>query len=92
MVSEINDLEAADLLYTDLATENYQVYYNPNHEWYYLSGQDVSELMVFKQADHLMQSSFPGKHSIMFLDLMSTAKTQYRRPSLLVPKSLYSWR
>lgn len=71
MVNKTNDLEAADLLYTDLATENYQVYYNPNHEWYYLSGQDVSELMVFKQADHLMQSSFPGKHSSCGFDVHS---------------------
>ncbi|EED16519.1 CmcJ-like methyltransferase, putative [Talaromyces stipitatus ATCC 10500] len=60
VVDKVNDLEAADLLYPDLATENYQVYYNPNHEWHYLSGQEVSELMVFKQADHMMQSSLPG--------------------------------
>jgi hypothetical protein len=52
-VDKTTDLEAADLLYPDLATENYQVYYKPEYKWYYLSSHDVSELMIFKQSDSL---------------------------------------
>lgn len=54
-----NDLEAADLLYPDLATENYQVYFKPYHKWHYLSDHNPSELLVFKQADSLSETS-PG--------------------------------
>ena len=53
------DLEAADLLYPDLATENFQVYHRPEHKWYYLSSQTPSELIVFLQADSL-HGTHPG--------------------------------
>ena len=59
-VHEEMDLEAADLLYPDLATENFQVYHRPAHRWYYLSNQTPSELIVFKQADSFSGTS-PGK-------------------------------
>ena len=58
-VQEDVDLEAADLLYPDLATENYQVYHRVEHKWYYLSSQTPSELIVFKQADSLIGTK-PG--------------------------------
>lgn len=45
------DLEAADLLYPDLATENYQIYFKSEHRWYFLSNHLSSELIVFRQAD-----------------------------------------
>ena len=54
------DLEAADLLYPDLVTENFQIYHRPGHKWYYLSNQLPSELVVFKQADSLNEMN-PGK-------------------------------
>ena len=44
------DLEAADILYPDLATENFQVYWNYRHQWYYLSDHEPDELLVFRQA------------------------------------------
>jgi hypothetical protein len=50
-VDSAGDLEAADLLYPDLVTENYQVYYKSGYKWYYLSNHDVSEVIVFKQSD-----------------------------------------
>lgn len=53
------DLEAADLLYPDLATENFQVYHRPEYKWYYLSNQTPSELIVFMQADSLSGTN-PG--------------------------------
>lgn len=46
-----NDLEAADLLYPDLATENFQVYHQHSQKWFYISGQEASEVIVFKQSD-----------------------------------------
>jgi hypothetical protein len=49
-VEESSDLEAADLLYPDLATENYQVYHKPGYQWYFLSNHDPNELIVFNQA------------------------------------------
>jgi hypothetical protein len=50
-VNANQDLEAADLLYTDFATENRQVYYRDEYKWYYLSDHGVDELLVFKQSD-----------------------------------------
>jgi hypothetical protein len=46
-----NDLIACDLVNRSSYSENMQVYYNANHEWWYLSGQLTSELLVFRQAD-----------------------------------------
>ncbi|KAF2108479.1 putative CmcJ-like methyltransferase [Lophiotrema nucula] len=53
------NIEAADLLYPDLATENYQVYYSKDYQWYYLSDHDVSEIIIFKQSDS-NPSACPG--------------------------------
>ncbi|KAI4149667.1 MAG: hypothetical protein L6R39_002449 [Caloplaca ligustica] len=58
-VQSKGDLEAADLLYPDLMTENYQVYARSYYKWYYLSDHLPSELMVFKQADS-RSGSGPG--------------------------------
>lgn len=46
-----SNLEAADLLYPDIATENLQVYHRDYYKWYYLSGQGVHEAVVFAQAN-----------------------------------------
>lgn len=58
-VQEDTDLEAADLLYPDLATENYQIYHRSEYRWYYLSDHKPSELIIFKQADSL-KAAAPG--------------------------------
>lgn len=45
------DLIAADVVSRTGYTENFQVYYNPKHQWYYLSGQKSTELAIFCQGD-----------------------------------------
>jgi hypothetical protein len=52
-VNPITDFEHADLVYPEFVTENCQVYFNPSAKWYYLSGQQTDELIVFKQSDTL---------------------------------------
>lgn len=54
------DLEPADLIYPDFATENAPTYHNPNQKWFYLSNHDVSEIIIFKQSDSL-SSACSGK-------------------------------
>ena len=55
-----SDLEAADILYPDLVTENLQIYYSKLLKWHYLSDHDPSEIIIFKQADTLVESC-PGR-------------------------------
>ncbi|KPI37285.1 uncharacterized protein AB675_1585 [Cyphellophora attinorum] len=50
-VDYATDLIACDLVNRTSYSENMQVHYNANHEWWYLSGQLTSELLVFRQAD-----------------------------------------
>lgn len=79
------DLEAADLLYPKLATENFQVYHRPEHKWYYLSGQTTSELIIFRQADSMSGSS-PGMSDQRTLTVRKL--TQDRRTTLLILQSI----
>ena len=58
-----SDLEAADLLYPDRVTENYQVYHREAHKWYYLSDHRPDEIMVFRQASTSKQE-LPGKSDV----------------------------
>ncbi|KKK14831.1 hypothetical protein AOCH_003531 [Aspergillus ochraceoroseus] len=46
-----SDMIAFDEVYADDVLESYQVHYNPNQRWYYLSGQSTDEVLVFKSAD-----------------------------------------
>lgn len=75
------DLEPADLLYPNLATENFQVYHRSEQKWYYLSNQTPWELIVFKQADSLIGTG-PGIH--YHLRLTVHILTQDRRTALLL--------
>ena len=75
------DLEPADLLYPNLATENFQVYHRAEQKWYYLSNQTPGELIVFKQADSLIGTD-PGIH--YHLRLTVHILTQNRRTALLL--------
>lgn len=59
-VKESTDFEAADLLYPNLVTENYQVYHKSGYRWYYLSDHDPNELIVFNQA-HNDIAGLPGE-------------------------------
>ena len=56
------DFESADILYPDLATENFQIYPSDRQRWYYLSDHQPDELMVFNQASTLTNGP-PGKSS-----------------------------
>lgn len=45
------DFVATDVVARDGFTENYQVYFNPEHKWYYLNKQLPSEVIIFRQTD-----------------------------------------
>jgi hypothetical protein len=45
------DLEPQDIVDRDEVLENVHVYHRPEHQWYYLSGQQDCEALVFRQAD-----------------------------------------
>ena len=65
-VDHRSDLETADLLYPDLATENFQVYHNQKHRWYYLSDHSADEIIVSRQASTLHRE-LSGKHPVTVL-------------------------
>lgn len=50
-VDPSTDLEPQDIVDRDEVLENVHVYHRPTHQWYYLSGQQASELLIFRQAD-----------------------------------------
>ena len=45
------DFVATDVVARDGFTENYQIYFNPEHKWYYLNKQLPSEVIIFRQTD-----------------------------------------
>jgi hypothetical protein len=45
------DCMATDVVMRDGFTENYQVYCQPEHKWYYLNKQLPSEAIIFRQTD-----------------------------------------
>jgi hypothetical protein len=45
------DLEPQDIVDKNEVLENVHVYHRPQHRWYYLRGQEASELLIFRQAD-----------------------------------------
>ncbi|KAL6713620.1 hypothetical protein ACLMJK_009085 [Lecanora helva] len=45
------DLEPSDNIYTHLITETYNVYYHPQHRWYFLGDMQPEELLIFKSYD-----------------------------------------
>ncbi|SMQ50573.1 unnamed protein product [Zymoseptoria tritici ST99CH_1A5] len=45
------DLEPQDIVDKEEVLENIHIYRRPNHQWYYLSGQQTSEALIFRQAD-----------------------------------------
>ncbi|KAK0615125.1 putative CmcJ-like methyltransferase, partial [Bombardia bombarda] len=59
LVDPRRDLEIADLLYPNLATENSYMYYRPGLKWYFLSDHSPDEVLVFKQMDSL-KGACPG--------------------------------
>lgn len=50
-VQSDEDLEPQDIVDRDEVLENVHVYRKEAHRWYYLSGQEDSEVLIFRQAD-----------------------------------------
>lgn len=50
-VDSNSDLEPQDIVDRDEVLENVHVYHRSPHRWYYLNGQQDSELLIFRQAD-----------------------------------------
>ncbi|CAO1596776.1 hypothetical protein XANCAGTX0491_000607 [Xanthoria calcicola] len=48
---DADNLVVSDKVYSDFATENIQVHRDARQRWYYLSGQQPDELLVFRQTD-----------------------------------------
>ncbi|KAK0652756.1 hypothetical protein B0T16DRAFT_505420 [Cercophora newfieldiana] len=66
-VNPDTDFEAADYVRPELLTESYLVYYNKKCQWYYLSDQQPSEALLFRQYDS-QGSSKPGVPHVAFFD------------------------
>ena len=45
------DLEPQDIVDKEEVLENIHIYRRSKHQWHYLSGQQTSELLIFRQAD-----------------------------------------
>jgi hypothetical protein len=45
------DCIATDVVTRTGWTENYQIYPNPRHQWYYLNKQEADEVAIFRQCD-----------------------------------------
>ncbi|KAI4218170.1 MAG: hypothetical protein LQ349_008829, partial [Xanthoria aureola] len=48
---DADNLVVSDKVYSNFATENIQVHRDARQRWYYLSGQQPDELLVFRQTD-----------------------------------------
>jgi hypothetical protein len=57
------DCIATDVVTRTGFTENYQIYHNDEHVWYYLREQLADEVIVFRQTDTVEQYA-TGKQMI----------------------------
>jgi hypothetical protein len=46
-----SDTIVTDVVYHDRFTENEKVFYNPDHEWYYVKDLRDDEIIMFLQKD-----------------------------------------
>ncbi|KAK0702781.1 hypothetical protein B0H67DRAFT_675987 [Lasiosphaeris hirsuta] len=46
-----SDIETTDVIHDTYVGESVRAYYNPNHRWYYLSNQQVDEVVIFCNTD-----------------------------------------
>jgi hypothetical protein len=79
-ICDVESVDRADLIASDVVTrtgftENALVYYNPEHEWYYLNGQMPSELVIFRQSDTEAASQI-GKMPFSFSRQMAFTDTR----------------
>lgn len=77
------DLIAADVVSRTGYTENIQVYYNPKHQWYYLSGQKSTELAIFCQGD----TNYVDRKCTSLNLINRSMLRKNRRPALWLPES-----
>ncbi|KAI1422501.1 hypothetical protein F5Y12DRAFT_762382 [Xylaria sp. FL1777] len=50
-IDACRDLEPSDNVYTHVTAETYNVYHHDSHRWYYVSGMQPTETLVFKSFD-----------------------------------------
>ena len=46
-----NDTIPSDVVFDDFVTENLQILYNPDFQWYYLPDHNTWEALIFKSGD-----------------------------------------
>lgn len=64
---DADNLVVSDKVYSDFATENIQVHRDARQRWYYLSGQQPDELLVFRQTDSKRKEMGGGGEFFFFL-------------------------
>lgn len=52
-VDNNNDCVVNDALYLDGVRENWLMQGSSNHHWYYMSGQEIEDVIVFRNTDSL---------------------------------------
>lgn len=62
-VNKETDTMPGDIVYSEWATENLQVHYNDEQQWYYLPDQTGDELLIFKSAESSPDKS-QGKRAV----------------------------
>jgi hypothetical protein len=47
----LNDLEMSDVIHENYVGESVRVYFDPKHQWYFLSEQQNDEIVIFRNTD-----------------------------------------
>lgn len=84
---DADNLVVSDKVYSDFATENIQVHWDARQRWYYLSGQQPDELLVFRQTDSKRKEMGGGGEvfSHEFRNRYPFAECSTRMPAFLIP-------
>ena len=86
-ITPSTDFEAADTVYEKRGPdENYQIYYRPEHQWFYLSEQDVSEILLFRQYDSDLGAGSGKSHFLSMCAHRNSVNTHHRCSSCCHPK------
>lgn len=59
---DLEDVELSDVIHKDRIGESMRLYYSPNHRWYFLDNQTVSDVALFRNI-HSRGMSMPCKSS-----------------------------
>jgi len=79
------DCMATDVVTREGFTENYQIYHNEVHRWYYLNNQLADEVIVFRQTD--TDERYNTGKSISDIKIRGHSANQSRRSACGIPKS-----